>query len=85
MARQADFGFYDGPDENGIPRDSLVGMKAITRFAALIEQRAAATEREACARVCERVADDYIAANGRHAAAIAYECAVAIRARGEKP
>ena len=40
-------------------------------------------EREACAKRCERVADDYIAANGQHAAAIAYECAVAIRAKGE--
>lgn len=50
-------------------------------FAALVAQH----EREECAKRCERVADDYIAANGRHAAAIAYECAVAIRARGDKP
>ena len=65
--------------------DQVELTRSMQRFAALIEQRAAVAEREACAKRCERVADDYIAANGRHAAAIAYECAVAIRATGEKP
>ena len=57
----------------------LYAYRHFERFADLV----AAREREACAKRCERVADDYIAANGRHAAAIAYECAAAIRAGGE--
>ena len=42
-------------------------------------------EREACAKVCKRVADGYAAVNGpeSYAAKIADECAAAIRARGE--
>ena len=70
LAREADFGFYDGRDAGGIPRDSLVGMRAITRFANLIEQRAAAAEREACAQIAEEWFARVVAAT--------------IRARGEK-
>lgn len=52
----------------------IVFWKDLERFAALIEQRAAAAEREACAQVC----DGWLHANGD-------DCAAAIRARGEKP
>ena len=86
MAREADFGFYGGPDENGIPRDSPVGMKAITRFAVLIEQRAVAAEREACAKVCESLAKEFKNTGGRPydwKSEGAEDCAHEIRARGE--
>lgn len=79
MARQAGLENY-GPTPSA-PYSYGIFVDCVERFAALV----AAREREACAKRCERVADDYIAANGRHAAAIAYECAVAIRATGEKP
>ena len=80
-AREADFGFYGGPDEHGIPRDSLVGMKAITRFAALIEQRAAAAEREACAKIVD--ANAAACANNSMLQDVLRGNAAAIRARGE--
>lgn len=87
MAREADFGFYDGRDAGGIPRDSLVGMRAITRFANLVEQRAAAAEREACAQVCESlIAPEYATGKVDHNERGWTElCASKIRARGEKP
>jgi len=45
LARKADPGF----ETDTFHAESLVGMGAIERFAALV----AAAEREACARVCE--------------------------------
>ena len=49
-------------------------VDAWSRFAALIEARAAQEEREACAEMC----DDMVLYTG-------YDCAAAIRARGGKP
>ena len=45
MAREADPGF----ETDTFHAESLVGMEAIERFAALV----AAAEREACAKVCD--------------------------------
>jgi hypothetical protein len=36
LAREADPGFEGGPDADGTLGDSLVGIAAITRFAALV-------------------------------------------------
>ena len=49
-------------------------FEAVMRFANLVEQRAAAAEREACAKVCLEEAPTL---DGQL-------CAVAIRARGER-
>lgn len=54
-----------------IPGDSEF-VADLERFAAIIEQRAVAAEREACAKVC----DGWLHANGD-------DCAAVIRARGE--
>ena len=76
MAREADSGFEGGPDADGTLVDSLIGLDAIERFAALV----AAAEREACARVCDtHTVDDVLVGVG-----IAQSCAAIIRARGEK-
>jgi hypothetical protein len=51
----------------------------VQRFAALVAEKAAAKEREACAKVCDGVE------NGEgETAGLACECAAAIRARGTK-
>lgn len=75
MAREADPGFEGGPDADGTMPDSLVGIDAIERFAALV----AAAEREACARVV----DGNIAAStpGSRLHDILMSNAAAIRAR----
>jgi adenylate kinase len=65
MARKADPGF----ETDTFHAESLVGMEAIERFAALV----AAAEREACAKVCE--------AEGRRIDASWSSCAAAIRSR----
>lgn len=72
LAREADSGFEGGPDADGTLADSLVGLDAIERFAALV----AAAEREACARACEPQSahDDPLTA---------WKIAATIRARGE--
>ena len=44
-------------------------------------ERVAAVEREACAKLCDSIADDY---DGSSAGTGADNCATAIRARGEK-
>ena len=49
---------------------------AIERFAALVWERAAAAEREECAKVCDEV-------GGRDSGSHAWDAAAAIRARGE--
>ena len=69
----------------------FVGMDgshgALGRFAALV----AAAEREACAKVCEKIYDEYDENEGlkyaelrTDAATGGRDCAAAIRARGEK-
>ena len=70
MAREADPGFEGRQDADGTMGDSIVGLEAIERFAALV----AAAEREACAKRCESA--------GPGAGPI--YCAAAIRARGQK-
>jgi len=67
LTREADPGFEADPHLG----ESIVGMEAIERFAALV----AAAERKACAKVCEEFYSiEWLAQN----------CAAAIRARGEK-
>ena len=75
MAREAGFVGMDG--RHG----------ALSRFAALV----AAAEREVCAKVCEKISDEYDENEGRKyaelrtdAATGGRDCASAIRARGEK-
>ena len=52
------------------------------RFAKLVEERAAAKEREACAKVCDQLESGKYE-DGFPAAGMAWECANAIRARGQ--
>ena len=69
MAREAD-----------ISESHARGMQGfLERFAALVAAVAAAEEREACAKLCEKLRDEdgYEAWNT--------ECAAAIRARKEQP
>ena len=61
------------PDKWGILE---ISYENLARFAALV----AAHEREECAKVCESYQD----AVDRHKWPNGYECATAIRARGEK-
>ena len=74
MAREADEGF----ETDTFHEESLVGMDAIQRFAALV----AAAEREACAKVLDRNRD-MCQPNGTLAAVLAANAA-AIRARGQE-
>jgi hypothetical protein len=53
LAREADPGFEGGPDADGTMPDSLVGMNAIVRFAALVTAHAAKAERQACIDIIE--------------------------------
>lgn len=62
----------------------LRGVDDLVRFAALIEQRAATAEREACAKICEQEHGACWHASAMAAAKAAERCANAIRARGEK-
>ena len=55
-----------------------INEQGLESFAAAIAARAAAAEREACARVCDLVAREIDDTNGT-----ATYCAAAIRARGE--
>lgn len=71
MAREADL-LVTTP----IPDDSVF-VADLARFAALV----AAAEREACARLCDRVGYDHEVEQG---AVLAFDLAIAIRARGEK-
>ena len=61
--------------EAGLPSDELYHPN-LERFAALV----AAAEREACAKVCDDLAD---ASNLVYAGTAAMHCADAIRARGQ--
>ena len=77
MAREADPGFEGRQDADGTMGDSIVGLEAIERFAALV----AAAEREACAQVCEVIRGTDMQPAWDTAAA---HCTAAIRARREK-
>ena len=63
MAREAG---WTGPEEN------VTYVAMLERFATLV----AAAEREACAKVCEQLGEEYAYASEEH-------CAEAIRARGQ--
>ena len=68
--------------------DTLSGRSAkLEAFAALVRAEAQAEEREACAKVCEKVAVDSYTRIGRehepYMRATAEDCARHIRARGQ--
>ena len=69
MAKEARMPYFYGTWE-------IVNVDGLERFAALV----AAHEREECAKVCESYQD----AVDRHKWPNGYECATAIRARGEQ-
>lgn len=66
----------------GYPIQHPEWQKATEEFAALVEEKVAAKEREACARVCEELEakdESFYCEFSR-----ASDCATAIRARGEQ-
>jgi hypothetical protein len=63
----------------GFPIQHSDWQKAVEEFAALIEAKLAAKEREACAKVCEK----YAAANTSWSKAAVKDCAAIIKARGK--
>ena len=78
VIRIAQEAVIDFPNQN--PFDfRLCCIETIERFAELV----AAAEREACAKVCESYTDNH---GGKYAdcEGHGYECAAAIRARGDK-
>ena len=80
MARKA--GMVEWPfdgDRGTIPVWDLT-KESLTAFAALVSARAAAIEREACAKICDQVEVEN-EPNGNVAAGVAEQCAEAIRAR----
>ena len=74
MAREA--GLYLATDVHWMP---IIGLDYAEKFAAVVS----AAEREACAQVCESYTDNH---GGKYAdcEGHGYECAAAIRARGNK-
>ena len=80
MAREADlvtWGF------ESLAWEPVASMEAIERFAQLVTAAAAASEREACMRLCEEIASDdnpY----GHDECQGACECLAAIQSRGIK-
>lgn len=96
MAREADPGFEGGQDADGTMGDSIVGLEAIERFAALVAAAAVREtsaeyrlgwndgqmmEREACAKVCEELPFE---PDGESWTDGVNMCAAAIRARGQE-
>lgn len=100
MAREAGIGLRplddDYCDQIGLERGTIcrvsdIGVVELERFAALV----AAAEREACAKECERLAEEFaelaqtadVDEAGRHgyshAESAAVGCAAALRARGQ--
>ena len=71
---------YEMARQVGFPIRHPEWQKAVEEFAALVEEKATAKEREACAKVCDElhwpwhIGDD----SGPK------QCAIAIRARGEQ-
>jgi len=61
----------------GFPIHHSEWRKAAQEFAALVEEKATAKEREACAKVCE------VFEWGKRETYAAEQCAQAIRARGQ--
>ena len=87
MAREADPGFEGGADSDGTMTDPIVGIDQFLKFAHLI----AAAEREACAKVCEEIEDEYRERESLMYAELrtdaqtgASDCAYRIRARGNQ-
>jgi hypothetical protein len=84
LAREADM--IDFRDE-----DSDLHVVQFVDFLASVIGKAVAAEREACAKVCEKISDEYCESEGRKYAELrtdaetgARDCESAIRARGEK-
>jgi hypothetical protein len=81
MAREAGLCDEDGRDDN-----SIIITEHIKRFADLV----AAAEREACAKLCETEMRDWYASQNKSAQSkimlytAVYDCAAAIRARGQE-
>jgi hypothetical protein len=64
--------------------EMLQEKNALEVFAKLVAEKATAAEREACAKVCEEVLEQYRGtAMGKHAELVGDDCADAIRARGQ--
>ena len=60
MAREAGIRRFDIIEcRNGMPHVYQGSPEALAVFAALVSTRAAATEREACAKVCEEIAPTF--------------------------
>lgn len=72
LVREAGMTVYEGEQDRVLFDDSI--LNALGRFAALV----AAAEREACAKVCDEMNEE------RGWDVSAWECANAIRARGEQ-
>ena len=68
--------------QTGVTSDLVEELEA---FAALVEEKATAIEREACAKVCDSFYESWINIHGRYEfmGEGAQECADAIRARGQ--
>ncbi len=71
LAIEAGWQYADGDD----------GYSPLWRFGALVAERVAAAEREACAKVCEEAYPYSVMHTDQRASK---NCAAAIRARGEK-
>ena len=85
MAREAGFGFMTEKPKSATHMQC--GIDDLERFAALV----AAAEREACAKVCEKIVDRPAGYNGQWEGygntkthMTGYECAAAIRARNNQ-
>jgi hypothetical protein len=78
LAREADIN-VDG-DVQGCVLRFICVENDLERFAALV----AAAEREACAKVCKEVLEQYRGTDmGKHAEMVGDNCAAAIRERGQ--
>jgi len=74
MAREAKLPYYYRTGE-------VSNLDQLERFAALV----ATAEREACAKLCEEVLEQYRGTDmGKHAELVGDDCADAIRARGQE-
>jgi hypothetical protein len=60
-----------------------VCFDAVKRFAKLIEESATSKERDACAKVCGRLADEALVSGDKNAVACFEEAEDLIRARGQ--
>jgi len=79
MAKKAWFVFHN---ERDYAHENAMLLDQLERFATLVEAAAVAREREACAKLCD---DLLLTGLGiRDWADGTYDCAKAIRARGEK-